>query len=95
MCEYKLMNREELTDYILDFWLNFGMQEHQEEENDYLWTEIYYNLGSFDGIEQELDAIRCEFEKGWSENSREYEELDKLWNYINWYKTNFKESNEV
>lgn len=89
--EYKLMSREELTDYTLDFWLNWGVPEY-EGSNDYLWHEIYENLGSFEGIEKELDSIRCEFESGFSEDSLEYINLDKLWNYLNWYKTNFKEN---
>lgn len=89
--EYKVMNREELTDYIYDFWENWGAFNYEERTNDALWHEIYDNLDSFEGIERELDTVRNEFESGWEEDSLEYEELDKLWNYINWYKTNFKE----
>ena len=89
--EYKLMNREELTNYTYNFWENWGAFNYEEKTDDMLKQEIYNNLGSFNGIERELDTIRCEFEAGWNEDSKEYEELDKLWNYINWYKTNFKE----
>lgn len=94
MQEYKLMSRNELTDYIFDFWLGFGAFNYDDRTDEELKSIIYNNLGSFKGIENELDAIRYELETGWDENSREYEELDKLWNYINWYKTNFKESEE-
>lgn len=87
--EYKLMNREELTNYILNFWLNWGIPEYQGT-NEQLYDEIYENLGNFEGIEKELDSVRCEFEVGFNTDSLEYINLDKLWNYLNWYKTNFK-----
>ena len=93
MFEYKLMNREELTDYICNFWLEFGIPEY-DKDDDHLWHEIYDNLNSKNGIEKELDYIRQEFESGWDENSREYQDLDKLWNYVNWYKTNFWKESE-
>ena len=80
------MSREELTDYILDFWLSWGIPEY-EEDNDYLYCEIYNNLETLDGVEKELDSVRCIFESGVEEDSLEYENLDKLWNYLNWYKT--------
>lgn len=90
MYEYKLMNRKQLTDYIFKFWLDFGIPEYQKSDEE-LRNEIFNNLGSFGGIEKELDAIRCAFEIGFVEDSKEYNELEKLWNYVNWYKTNFKE----
>ena len=91
MFEYKLMNREELRDYIFNFWYEWGFFDYDERDDDELKFKIYNNLGSFNGIEKELDCVRMEFESHWAENSIEYQELDKLWNYINYYKTNFKE----
>ena len=88
MLEYKLMNREELTDYILEFWLNWGIPEYTGT-NEQLYSEIYDNLGTKEGTERELDTIRIEFESGYEEESKEYQDLDKMWNYINWYKTDF------
>ena len=90
--EYKLMNKEELRDYIFQFWWNWGAFNYDERDDDEIKFEIYNNLSSFEGIEKELDCIRSEFDSNeWSEDSLEYIELDKIWNYINWYKTNFKE----
>ena len=92
MFEYELMNREQLTDYIFKFWENWGAFNHDERDDDEIILEIYNNLGNFKGIEREIDAIREEFDSNtWEEDSLEYENLDRLWNYINWYKTNFKE----
>ena len=92
MFEYKLMNKEELTNYIFNFWENWGAFNFEDRTDKELKDIINKNLSSFNGIENELDIIRDEFNSGWNENSIEYQELDKLWNYINWYKTNFKES---
>lgn len=77
MCEYKLMNRKQLTDYIFEFWLDFGIPECQKSDEE-LRNEIFNNLGSFEGIEKELDTIRCAFEIGFVEGSKEYNELEKL-----------------
>ena len=87
--EYKVMSREELTNYVLDFWLKWDIPEY-EEDNDYLYCEIYNNLETLDGVEKELDSARCLFESGIEENTLEYENLDKLWNYLNWYKTDLQ-----
>lgn len=91
MFEYKLMSREELTKYIFDFWLNWGIPEYTGT-NEQLYNEIYNNLGTKEGIERELDSVRCEFDAGFDEESQSYQDLDKMWNYINWYKTNFQQS---
>lgn len=88
MIEYKLMTREELTDFIIDFWLKWGMPDN-EGDYDMLYCEIYENLGTKEGIERELDTVRCHFEIGFEEDSKEYQDLDIIWNYINWYKTDF------
>lgn len=91
MVEYKLMTKEELTDYIFNFWNNFGAFNHDERDDDEIIFEIITNLSSMEGIEKELDCIRYELESNcWETDSLEYENLDKLWNYINWYKTNFQ-----
>ena len=84
------MNREELTDYVLDFWLNWGVPEY-DGTYESLYDEIYYNLNSRKGIESELDIVRMEFENGWDENSLEYKNLTDLWDNLNYYKSNFKE----
>ncbi len=94
MIEYKLMNREELTNYVFNFWNDWGAFNYEEREDEEIKAEIWENLNSKNGIEKELDYIRNEFESGWDENSLEYQELDKLWNYINWYKTDFGKDDE-
>ena len=83
------MNREELTDYVLDFWLNWGIPECAET-NDQLYAEIYNNLETLEGIEKELDIVRSEFESGWSEDSLEYKNLCDLWDELNYYKTSLQ-----
>ena len=85
------MNRDELTDYILDFWVGWGIPEY-DGDADQLHTEIYNNLGTLNGIESELDLVRIEFEVGFEEHSLEYANLTDLWDKINNYKSNFKES---
>ena len=47
-------------------------RDRDEEENDYLYSEIYNNLETLDGVEKELDIVRSEFESGWSVDSLEY-----------------------
>lgn len=83
------MNRFELTDYILDFWLNWGTPEY-EGTNEQLYDEIYRNLMTLDGIEKELDIVRSEFESGWDEKSKEYQDLCNLWDELNYYKTSLQ-----
>ena len=87
--EYKLMTREELTEYIYNFWVSWGIPEYEGTLED-LREEIYDSLGTLYGVERELDIVRMEFENGWDENSLEYKNLDKLWNYLNWYKTDLQ-----
>lgn len=94
MIEYEVMNKEKLRDYIFKFWNDWGAFNYDERDDDEIKYEIYNNLSSFKGIEKELDYIRQEFESGWDENSLEYERLDNLWNYINWYKTDFGKDDE-
>lgn len=90
--EYKLLSREELSRYTFDFWLKWGAFNWNSKTDEELLEEIYTNLGTLEGIEKELDSVRCEFESNcWSEESLEYENLDKLWNYLNWYKTYLQE----
>ena len=40
--EYKLMNRKELTDYIFNFWIEWGIPEYNGTDED-LKNEIYNN----------------------------------------------------
>ena len=91
--EYKLMSREELTDYILDFWLNWGIPEYNGTLED-LKNEIYENLGTLKGVYKEITMVSVEFDIGFEEDSLEYENLDKLWNYLNWYKTALQKESE-
>lgn len=93
--EYKLMNRDELTDYIFNFWNNWGAFNYEERTDEEIEAEIWENLNSINGIDKELDFIRNEFEAGWDEDSLEYERLDELWNYINWYLTDFGKKKET
>ena len=88
--DYEVKNIDDLTNCIFDFWTNWCIQGYSGTDDD-LRHEIYSNLTSKEGIERELDNIRYEFDTGWSEDSIEYQELDKMWNYINWYKTWFYE----
>lgn len=88
------MTREKLTDYVFSFWDNWGAFNFESATDKEIKNEIKSNLSSLGGIEKELDYIKSEFESGWSEGSKEYEDLEKLWIYLNWYKTNFKEMKE-
>ncbi len=88
------MTREKLTDYVFSFWNNWGAFNFESATDEEIKNEIKNNLSSLGGIEKELDYIKSEFESGWSEDSKEYEDLGKLWIYLNWYKTNFKEMKE-
>jgi hypothetical protein len=89
-----LMSKDELTNYIFNFWEKWGAFIYERRTDEELKSLISDNLSTFNGIERELDFIREEFDSGWSEDSEEYKDLDKLWNYINYYKTNFKEDEE-
>lgn len=88
------MTKEELTDYIFSFWDNWGAFNFESATDEELKNEIKKNLSNSNGIEKELDYIRLEFENGWNENSKEYKDLENLWEYLNLYKTNFKEGKE-
>ncbi len=90
MKEYKVMSRTELTNYIFNFWNDWGAFNYEDRTDEELKTKIFNNLKTLDGVEKELDFIRHEFEAGWDENSLEYQNLNILWNYINWYKTNLQ-----
>lgn len=90
MKEYKVMSRTELTNYIFNFWNDWGAFYYEERLDEEIKAEIYNNLETLDGVEKELDYLRTEFESHWDENSLEYQNLDILWNYINWYKTNLQ-----
>lgn len=85
------MAKEKLTDYVFSFWDNWGAFNFESATDEEIKNEIKNNLSSLGGIEKELDYIKSEFESGWSEDSKEYEDLEKLWIYLNRYKTNFKE----
>lgn len=87
------MNREELTEYIYDFWLNYRKIKKNDGTYDLLYCEIYDNLETIEGVEQELDMVRLEFELGYEENSLEYKNLCDLWDNLNYYKTNLQKEN--
>lgn len=93
--EYKLMSRYELTEYIVDFWSNCANYKDKDRDYDELFEEVYNNLGSLEGIESELDNVRDEFDNGYPEDSIEYQKLDEIWNYINWYKTAFGKAEKI
>lgn len=86
------MNREELTEYIYDFWLKWGGIE-EDAVYDLLYCEIYDNLETLEGVEEELDVVRLEFEVGYEEDSLEYNNLCDLWDNLNYYKTNLQKEN--
>lgn len=89
MIEYELMSREKLTNYIFKFWDDWGAFNYENRSDTEIKEDIFNNLGTEEGIENELDFIRDEFESGWDEESLEYERLNEIWNYVNWYKTDF------
>lgn len=89
------MNKQELTNYIFNFWENWGAFNYDERDDNTIVNKISHNLTTLKGIEKELDYIRNEFENGWEENSLEYNNLCNLWNELNYYKTKLqKESNQ-
>jgi uncharacterized damage-inducible protein DinB len=87
------MNRKELADYVFNFWLGFiNLDEYNKTEEE-LFNEIYENLETLNGVEKELDMVRSAFESGWDEKSKEYQDLDDVWNELNYYKTNLQKEN--
>jgi hypothetical protein len=92
--EYKVMNRYELRNYIFNLWNSLGMFDGDERDEEEILEEIYDNLESKEGIDTEIDYVRQELEK-WDQDSLQYEGLDKLWNYLNWYKTSFEKSEKI
>lgn len=87
------MNRNELADYVFNFWLGFiNLDEYNKTEEE-LFNEIYENLETLNGVEKELDMVRSAFESGWDEKSKEYQDLDNVWNELNYYKTNLQKEN--
>ena len=71
------MKREELTDYVYDFWLKWGIPEY-DGDYDQLYSEIYDSLGNTYGVDREINIVISEFESGWSEDSLEYKNLCEL-----------------
>lgn len=90
MQEIDYKNRNILTDYVFKFWYEWGAFNYDERFDEEIKAEIWNNLNNMNGIEKELDYVRIEFESGWDETSLEYENLQKLWDYLNWYKTAFQ-----
>lgn len=76
------MNRENLTNYIFDFWNNWGAFNYEERTDYELKKEIGENLKTMSGILRELRFLKHEFESGWSEESLEYRRLLELENKI-------------
>jgi hypothetical protein len=87
------MNKQELTNYVYDFWKNHRGIKKINGTYDYLYNEISNNLETLKGVERELDMIRLEFELGYEENSLEYNNLCDLWDNLNYYKTNLQKEN--
>ena len=79
------MNREELTDFIFNFWIDWGAFNYDEREDDEIKYEIYNNLKTEQGIQKELSYIENEIHNGWDEKSLEYTRLHELKNKINKY----------
>ena len=92
--EYKVMSRYELRNYIFNLWNSLSMFDGDERDNEEILEEIYDNLGNKEGIDTEIDYVRQELEK-WEKDSLQYEGLDKLWNYLNWYKTSFEGASKM
>lgn len=88
------MNRNELADYVFNFWVGFiNLDEYNKTEEE-LFNEIYENLGTLNGVEKELDMVRSAFESGWDEESKEYQDLDDVWNKLNYYKTDLQKKRD-
>lgn len=88
------MNRKELTDYIFNFWYEWGAFNYDERTDDEIKTEIYNNLGNKKDIYNELEYISNEIESGWDEDSLEYKNLIELMKHINDYKLKEYDENE-
>lgn len=84
------MNKQELTEYVYDFWLKHRGMTKGKGTHDHLYNEISNNLETLKGVEQELDMVRLEFDLGYEEDSLEYKNLCDLWNNLNYYKTNLQ-----
>lgn len=81
------MNRQELTDYIFKFWLDWGAFNYDERDDDEILLEIYNNLEDLKGIEKELYYVNEELMSNcWEESSLEYSNLTDIFNKISEYK---------
>jgi hypothetical protein len=81
------LNRQELTDYIFKFWLDWGAFNYDERDDDEILLEIYNNLEDLKGIEKELYYVNEELMSNcWEESSLEYNNLTDIFNKISEYK---------
>ena len=80
------MNKKELSNYIFNFWLDWGAYNYEPLSDEEILKSIEENLSTTKGIERELNFIKHEFEAGWSEESLEYKNLKKLQKLVNDYK---------
>ena len=78
------MNKKELVNKILKFWLKVTSDFDSKQ----LKKDIEKNLSNIDGIDNEIDYIRMEFDNI-SDNDL-YNELEEIWNELNYYKSNFE-----
>lgn len=92
--EYKVMSRCELRNYIFNVWNSLSGFDGDERDDEEILLDIYDNLGCEEGIDTEIDYVRQELRK-WDNDSLQYEGLDKLWNYLNWYKTSFEKASKL
>lgn len=81
------MNKKELVNKVLKFWLKVTSDFDSKQ----LKKDIEKNLSNIDGIDQEIDYIRMEFDCI-SDNDL-YNELEEIWNELNYYKSNFEKEN--
>ena len=75
------MNNKELVNKILKFWLKVTSDFDSKQ----LKKDIEKNLSNIDGIDNEIDYIRMEFDNI-SDNDL-YNELEEIWNELNYYKS--------
>ena len=81
------MNKKELVNKVLKFWLKVTSDFDSKQ----LKKDIEKNLSNIDGIDQEIDYIRIEVDCI-SDNDL-YNELEEIWNELNYYKSNFEKEN--
>ena len=80
------MNKEQLLEEVYNYY-KVGVKDVNDLID--LKKEIRDNLKTLEGVEVELDACRCEFGVV-SKDDMRYQQLDKIWNELNYLKTKYQ-----